>query len=109
MDDYDLANKGVHESLSKKRNQIKDQAEVEKHVKQHKIMKVEIDIERAEAIQLIQAVDGKQYEKLEKCLHAFLAHANHWDWKDYQNYSIFNVKRGNIKSFLSTIDYTHSI
>ena len=29
-------------------------------------MRVEIDIQRAEAIQLIHAVDGKQYEKLGK-------------------------------------------
>ena len=47
-----------------------------------------------------KTVDGKQYEKLEKSLHA-----NHWDWKDYEKYSIFNVKRGNIKSRLSTIYY----
>ena len=68
-------------------------------------MRVEIDIQRAEAIQLIQAVDGQQYEKLEKSLHAPLTHANQWDWKDYEKYSIFNVKRGNIKSRLSTIYY----
>ena len=68
-------------------------------------MRVGIDIQRAEAIQLIQAVDGKQYEKLEKNLHALLTHSNQWDWKDYENYSIFNVKRGNIKTFLSTIYY----
>ena len=66
-------------------------------------MRVEIDIQRAEAIQLMQAVDGKQYEKLEKSFSALLTHANHWDWKDYEKYSIFNVKRGNIKSRLSTI------
>ena len=65
-------------------------------------MRVEIDIQRAEAIQLIQAVDGQQYEKLEKSLHALLAHASQWDWKDYEKNSIFNVKRGNIQSRLST-------
>ena len=105
MDDYDLANKRFKESLTKKSGQTKDQAEIEKLVKQLQVMKVEIDFQRAEAIRLIQPVDGKQYEKLEKCLHVFLTHANHWDWKGYDKYSIFNVKRGNIKSRLSTIYY----
>ena len=68
-------------------------------------MRLEIDIERAETIQLIQAVDGQQYEKLEKSLHTPLTHANHWDLKNSERYSIFNVKRGNIKSRLSTIYY----
>ena len=105
MDEYDLANKRFQESLTKKTNQIKDQSEIEKLIKQLQIMRVEVDIQRAEAIQLIQAVDGKQYEKLEKSLHALLTHANHWDWKDYEKYSIFNFRRGNIKSRLSTIYY----
>ena len=68
-------------------------------------MKVEIDIQRAEDIQLIQAGDGKQHEKPEKCLHALLTHANHWDWKHYEKHSNFNVERGNIKNCLSTIYY----
>ena len=74
-------------------------------MKQLQVTKVEIDIQRAGAIQLIQAVDGKQYEKLEKCLHALLTHANHWDWKDYEKHSFFSVKRDNIKSRLPTIYY----
>ena len=65
----------------KKTTEIKNQNEMEKLVKQPQTMQVEIDIQDAEAIQLIQAVDGKQYEKLEKCLHAHLTHVNHWDWK----------------------------
>ena len=105
LDEFDLANKRFQESLTKKTTQIKDQSEVEKLIKQLQIMRVEIDIQRTEAIQLIQAVDGKHYGKLENSLHALLTHANHWDWKDYENYSIFNVKRGNIKSRLSTIYY----
>ena len=105
LDEYDLANKRFNESLIKKSHQNKDQSEIEKLIKQLQIVRVEIDIQRAEAIQLIQAVDGKQYEKLEKSLHALLTHANQWDWKDYEKYSIFNVKRGNIKSRLSTINY----
>ena len=60
---------------------------------------------KAEAIELIQAVDGKQYEKLGKSLRAFLTHVNHWDWKDYEKFSIFDVKRGNIRSRYSTIYY----
>ena len=35
-------------------------------------MRIEIDIQRTEATQLIQALDGKQHEKLEKCIHALL-------------------------------------
>ena len=105
LDEYDLANKRFQESLNKKAAQIKEQTEIEKLVKQLQVMRVEIDIQRAEAIQLIQAVDGQQYEKLEKSLHALLTHGSQWDWKDYEKYSIFNVKRGNIKSRLSTIYY----
>ena len=46
-------------------------------------MRVEINNRRAEAIQLIQAVDGKQYEKLEESRHAIRTHLKHWDLKDY--------------------------
>ena len=105
LDDYDLANKRFQESLNKKATQIKEQSELEKLVKQLQVMRVEIDIQRAEAIQLIQAVDGQQYGKLEKCLHALLTHAEHWDIEQYKKYSIFNIKRGNIKTRLSTIYY----
>ena len=48
-------------------------------MKQLQNKQVEIDIQRAEATQMIQAADGKQYEKLEKCLLAFLTHTIHWD------------------------------
>ena len=72
MDEYDLVNKRFQEPLTKKTNQIKDQSQIEKFIKQLQILRVEIDIQRAEAIQLIQAVDGKQYEKLEKSLNALL-------------------------------------
>ena len=105
LDEYDLANKRFQESLNKKAAQIKEQTEIKKLVKQLQVMRLEIDIQRAEAIQLIQAVDGQQYEKLEKSLHALLTQASQWDWKDYAKYSIFNVKRGNIKSRMSTIYY----
>ena len=105
LDDYDLANKRFQESLNKKATQIKDQSEIDKLVKQLQMMRVEIDIQRAEAIQLIQAVDGQQYERLEKCLNALLTHAEHWDIEQYKKYSIFNIKRGNIKTRLSTIYY----
>ena len=37
---------------------------------------MKIDIQRPEAIQLIQALEGKHYEKLEKCPHALLARVN---------------------------------
>ena len=57
LDEYDLANKRFHESLTKKTNQIKDQSEIENLIKQLQIMRVEVDIQRAEAIHLIQAVD----------------------------------------------------
>ena len=105
LDEYDLANKRFQESLNKKAAQIKKQTEIEKLVKQLQVMRVEIDIQRAEAIQLIQAVDGQQYEKLERRLHALLTHAENWDVEQYKKYSIFNVKRGNIKTRLSTVYY----
>ena len=63
-DDYDLANKTYHESLTKNRNQIKEQAEVEKLVKQFQVRKVEIDVQLSKTTQLIEAVDGKQHEML---------------------------------------------
>ena len=61
LDEYDLANKRFQEPLIKKAAQIKEQTEIEKLLKQLQVMRVEIDIQRAEAIQLIQAVDGQQY------------------------------------------------
>ena len=104
LDAFDVANKRFKEILDKKDTKLKDQTEVDKLVKQLQIMRVEIDIQREEAIQLIQAVDGKQYEKLEKCIHALLiTHADHWDWQQYEKYSIFNLKRGNVKTRLSTV------
>ena len=57
LDEYGLAYKRFQESLNKKAAQMKEQTEIEKLVKQLQVMKVEIDIQRAEAIQLIQAVD----------------------------------------------------
>ena len=108
LEEYDLANKRFQESLNKKATQIKDQSEIEKLIKQLQIVRVEIDIQRAEAIQLIQAVDGNQYEKLEKSLQALLTDANHWDWKDFEKYFIFNVKCGNIENRLSTIYYANA-
>ena len=50
LDEYDLANKRFQESLNKKAAQIKEQTEIEKLVKQLQVMRVEIDIQRAEAI-----------------------------------------------------------
>ena len=105
LDDYDLANKRFQESLNRKAAQIKEQTEIEKLVKQLQVMRVELDIQRAEAIQLIQVVDGQQYEKLERSLHALLTHAEHRDIEQYNKYSIFNIKRGNIKTRLSTVFY----
>ena len=105
LDEYDLANKRFQESLNEKAAHIKEQTEIEKLVKQLQVMRVEIDIQRSEAIQLIQAVDGQQYEKLERCLHALLTHAENWDVEQYKKYSIFNIKRGNIKTRLSTVYY----
>ena len=105
LDDYNLANKRFQENLAKKTSQIKHQAESEELVTPLRVAKVEIDIQRAKAIELIQAVDGKQSEKLEKCLYVLLTHANQWDWRDHEKYSVFDVKRGNIKNRLSTIHY----
>ena len=105
LDEYDLVNKRFQESLNKKAAQIKEQTEIEKLVQQLKVMRVGIDIQRAEGIQLIQAIDGQQYEKSEKYLHALLTHAENWDIEQYKKYSIFNIKPGNIKTRLSTVYY----
>ena len=76
MDESDLVKKSFQESSTKKTSQIKHQAKVEKLLKQLQVMKVGIEFQRAEAIHWVQAVHGKQYEKLEKCWHAILAHAH---------------------------------
>ena len=94
LDEYDLANKRFQGSWDKKAAQIKEQTEIEKLVKQLQVMRVEIDVQRAEAIQLIQAVDGQQYEKLERCLHALLTYAENWDieqshWNSPNFYNFF--------------------
>ena len=60
LDDYDLANKRFRESLTEKTNQIINQVDVKKFVEHLQVMKVDIDIPRAEAIQLIQAVNWKE-------------------------------------------------
>ena len=38
-------------------------------------MRVKFEIQRTEAIQWAQIVNGKQYEKIENCLHGPLTHA----------------------------------
>ena len=104
LDEYYLANKRFQESLNKKAAQIKEQTEIEKLLKQLQV-RVEIYIQRAEAIQLVQTVDGQLNEKLQRCLHALLTYVEIWDIEQYKKYSIFNVKRGNIKTRLSTVSY----
>ena len=49
IDDYELANKRIHEPSTKKTSQVTDQAEFEKHLKQVEVMKVEIIFHCAEA------------------------------------------------------------
>ena len=44
LDEYDLANKRFQVFLTKKTNQIKDQSDIEKLIRQLQIMGVEIDI-----------------------------------------------------------------
>ena len=105
LDEYYLANKRFQESLNKKAAHIKEQTEIEKLLKQLQV-RVEIYIKRAEAIQLVQTVDGQLNEKLQRCLHALLTYVEIWDIEQYKKYSIFNVKRGNIKTRLSTVSYT---
>ena len=74
-DENDLANESFQESLNKKATKIKEHTETEKFVEQLQVMRVEIDIQRAQTIQLNQAVDGQQFEKMERCLHALLTYA----------------------------------
>ena len=85
LDENHLADKRFQESLNKRAAQIKEQTEIQKLVKQLQVMRVEIDIQRAEAIQLNQAVDSQQYEKLESCLHALLTYAENWYIEQYKN------------------------
>ena len=54
-------------------------------------MRVEIDIQRVEAIQLIQAIDGKLFEKLEKCLHELLTSVEGWEVEQNKKYSILTL------------------
>ena len=105
LDASNIANKRFKEILDKKDTRLKDQTEIEKLVKQSQVMRRETDIQRAEAIQLIQAVDEKQYEKLEKCLHAFLTRADHWDRRQIEKHSLHIFKRRNVKIRISTVYY----
>ena len=57
--EYDHANKRFQAPLNKKLTQIKEQTEIEKLVKQLLVMGLEVDIQRAEVVQLIQVVDGQ--------------------------------------------------
>ena len=63
LDSFDIADKRFKEILRKKGTRLKDQTETDKQSKQLQVMRVGIDIQRAEAIQLFQTVDEKQYEK----------------------------------------------
>ena len=58
LDAFDVANKRFKEILDKKDVKIIDQTEIDEQFKQVKIMGVEIDIQRAEANELVQAVVG---------------------------------------------------
>ena len=106
FDEYDRAYKRFQESLNKNSTQMKKQTEIEKLLKQLQVMRVETDIRRAEAMQLIQTVDGKRQEELEKCIHPVLTYAENWDIEQHRKYSIFNVKRRNTQTRLSTIYYS---
>ena len=61
LNEYYIAKKQFQESLNKKTNQKEEQSKIDKFVKHLQVIRVEIDIQRAEAIQLFQAVDGRQY------------------------------------------------
>ena len=67
-----------------------------------RVTNIETDLQRAEAIQIIQTAHGKNYEKLEKCLQALLACAEERDEKPYEKQSQINFKNGNVKGRLST-------
>ena len=58
LDAFDVANKRFKEILDKKDVKIIDQTEIDEQFKQVKIMGVEIDNQRAEANELVQAVVG---------------------------------------------------
>ena len=66
-------------------------------------MRIGVDIKRAEVIQLIQVVDIQQNEKLEKCLHALLISADHWEWDNKILFSTLKEEMLKPDSQLSTI------
>ena len=103
LNTYDIATRRFQEFLNKETTQIKDQNEIEKLNKRLQVKRVEVDMKRAEAIQLIQPVDAEQNEKLEKCSHALLTHADHGDWDQYNEKSIFKSKAEMQKSDLHSL------
>lgn len=59
-------------------------------------LQVEIDIQRAEAIQMISALDKKTHEKLKKSLKQLIEKADYEQQMKYAKSSILNVGRGSV-------------
>ena len=83
---YDLAKKWFQESLNKKAAQINEHTEQEKLVKQLQVMRVEIDIRRAEAMQLSK----------------LLTPDNMKNWKDVYMHSLLMLKTGTLNTIKNT-------
>ena len=98
LDDYDLSNRRFNDFSAEKTNQIKDQTEIKPLVKQVQVMREGVVIQRVAAIQLFKADDSQQYMRLEKCLHALLAHAGQRELDQYTKYSIFNIQNEMLKT-----------
>ena len=79
LDKDDIDNEYFQESLKIKTEEKREQSEIKKLEKQLQVMGVDIGFQRAEAIQLIQFFDGKQYGKFEKCVRPLLTYAANWD------------------------------
>ena len=59
LEEYEMAKQKFHEPMKKKTNQMEKQSKIGKLVKWLQVINVENDIQRAEAIHLIEAVNGK--------------------------------------------------
>ena len=68
-------------------------------------IQVDIDVQRAEAIQMIAVLDKTTHEKLKKSLMLLLKHADYNDQMKYAKASLLNIERGTVKDRLSKIYY----
>ena len=68
-------------------------------------IQVDIEVQRAEAIQMIAVLHKKTHEKLKKSLMLLLKHADYNDQMKYAKASLLNIERGTVRDRLSKIYY----